>query len=419
MKIVHAADLHIDSPLRGVGRIEGVDAGLLRRATRRAFERLIDLCVEEGAGLLLLAGDLFDGSWKDANSGVFLLRQLRRLRASRTRVVLIEGNHDAASRMLRHLRWAEHVHLLPHDKPRSLHFDDLGVVVHGQGFPRREVRENLAAGYPRREESLFNIGLLHTNATGSEEHDPYAPCSVAQLARHGYDYWALGHIHKGEILHEDPWIVYPGNLQGRHVRETGEKGCRLVEIEGGRVAAIPFIPLDVVRWEEVVVDIGPLQHTDDFLETVSQRFTEIERRAEGRAVIARVRATGTGPLHHLFIDQRERVIEELRLCAANFEGVWIEKFRQASQPPAIATSSLSQELDAIIRQSAESLLRGDPEWEAFHKEMEKFRKFLGTWLPGISDDRQRWHGWLAETIADVPAFLNRRLLSAGEDRDED
>src|SRR5690242_9452537 len=95
MKFVHAADLHLDSPLRGLSRYEGAPVEAVRGATRRAFQNLIDLCLEEGAAFLLLAGDIYDGDWKDYGTGLFFLHQLARLRAADVEVVLIRGNHDA------------------------------------------------------------------------------------------------------------------------------------------------------------------------------------------------------------------------------------------------------------------------------------------------------------------------------------
>ena len=102
--------------------------------------------------------------------------------------------------------------------------EDLGLAVHGQGFAKREVTEDLSSAYPQADPHLFNIGLLHTCLDGKPGHEPYAPCTVDGLRSKGYQYWALGHVHNREVVSQDPWIVFPGNIQGRHARETGSQG---------------------------------------------------------------------------------------------------------------------------------------------------------------------------------------------------
>ncbi|MCY1011257.1 DNA repair exonuclease [Nannocystis pusilla] len=231
MRVIHAADLHIDSPLRGLGRIEGAPVDDIRLATRRAFSRLVDTCLEDQAALLILAGDVFDGEWRDFNTGLFFVRELARLRDVGTRVVMVRGNHDAESVLARHIPLPEHVHTFPAEAAGTLELPRLGLAVHGQSYGNRSVEDNLAEFYPDRRRDLVNIGVLHTNAIGAAEHSNYAPCTVQQLVRRGYDYWALGHVHKRSILHADPWVVYPGNLQGRHAHESGARGCTVLDID--------------------------------------------------------------------------------------------------------------------------------------------------------------------------------------------
>ena len=149
MKIVHAADLHIDSPLRGLSRYPNAPVDVIRNATRRAFENLIDLCLQERVALLLLAGDVFDGNWRDYSTGMFFAAQLARLRQGGVRVVTVRGNHDAKSQITRELRLPENVTELSTRKPETKVFEDLGIAVHGQGFAAREVPEDLVVRYPR------------------------------------------------------------------------------------------------------------------------------------------------------------------------------------------------------------------------------------------------------------------------------
>ncbi|MCA9634929.1 MAG: DNA repair exonuclease [Myxococcales bacterium] len=333
MRVVHAADLHIDSPLRGLGRIEGAPVDDIRLATRRAFRRLIDLCLDHEAELLLLAGDVFDGEWRDFNTGLFFVRELSRLRESNTRVVMIRGNHDAESVISRHVPLPEHVTTLAADAPETVTFEDLGVAVHGQSYGERSVDENLAQRYPGRRRDLLNIGLLHTNAVGSSDHGNYAPCTVSQLVDHGYDYWALGHVHRREILSEGPWVVYPGNLQGRHARETGPKGCVIVDVDGLQIRRVEARELDVVRWATVVASAAKAQNLDDLLAEVRAGLKGALVGADGRPILARVIVEGATGLHEALAANPEPLEAQIRAIAADLGAIWPEKIRFRTSHP--------------------------------------------------------------------------------------
>src|SRR4051794_26748779 len=246
---LHAADVHLDSPLRGLERYENAPVERIRGATRRAFERMIQLAVDLRVDFVLIAGDLYDGDWRDYNTGLHLVSQLGRLRDARIPVIVIAGNHDAANKMTRALRLPDNVEVLGHDRAGTHTLRDIDVAIHGQSYARADMRDNLVAGYPAAMPGCVNIGLLHTGLTGLDGHERHAPCTVADLRVRGYGYWALGHIHTRGNPCPDPLVVFPGNPQGRHIRESGEKGCMIVTLEPGQRAAPQFHRLDVVRWE--------------------------------------------------------------------------------------------------------------------------------------------------------------------------
>ncbi|MCW5835472.1 MAG: DNA repair exonuclease [Labilithrix sp.] len=327
MKIVHAADLHIDSPLRGLDRYEGAPASRLRGATRRALENLVALCVEERADVLLLAGDVFDGSWKDYSTGLFFAAEMARLREANVPVVIVRGNHDAASSVVRALRLPENVHELSWRRPETFELPGVGIAVHGQSFSQRVTTEDLAARYPDRVPGVFNVGLLHTSIDGREGHEPYAPTSIETMRSKGYDYWALGHVHAREIVSIDPHVVYPGNLQGRHARETGPKGASVVTVEDNVVVSVEHRALDVVRWEVVTVDAAP---ATDALEVVDRARAALEARAaeaDGRVLAARVVVLGATRANGAVRRDLDRFTSELRAAAIDGlgEAAWLEK----------------------------------------------------------------------------------------------
>ena len=184
MRLVHAADLHLDSPLRGLSRLGDSDlADSLRLASRRACENLVDLVLDEQAAALLLAGDIYDGDWRDYQTGMFFVRQMTRLEEAEIPVFMISGNHDAASEITRTLRLPSNVQVMSTAEPETVVREDLGLAVHGQGFATRAVAENLVRAYPQRRSDLVNVGLLHTSVQGAVGHDNYAPCSPGILKR--------------------------------------------------------------------------------------------------------------------------------------------------------------------------------------------------------------------------------------------
>jgi DNA repair exonuclease SbcCD nuclease subunit len=256
-RFIHAADPHLDSPLRGLEAHEGAPVETLRGATRKAFENLVNLAIDEAVNFVVIAGDLYDGDWKDYSTGLFFRGQMVKLQAKGIPVYLIAGNHDAASVISKKLTLPENVHVFSTRTAETMEVPGLAAVIHGRGFPHRAVPENLAVDYPAAVPGKFNLGLLHTSLTGRPDHDTYAPCSEQDLRNKGYAYWALGHIHQPEVISEDPWIVFAGNCQGRHARETGPRGCRLVTVKDSlEVASAEWRDLDVVRWQSVEVPLA-------------------------------------------------------------------------------------------------------------------------------------------------------------------
>lgn len=334
MKMVHAADIHLDSALRGLDRIGEHKADQVRRATRRALEQLVDLVRREDADLLVIAGDLYDGDWNDYSTGQFFVRQMQVLSELGVPVVIVSGNHDAASQITRSLRLPPHVHMLGTDEPESVFFDDLGVVVHGQSYPRRDVQDNLAAAYPRREPGLVNVGVLHTSAAGYDGHKAYAPCSKADLEGLQYDYVALGHVHQRQpVVTGDHPAWFSGNLQGRHIREAGPKGALVVDLDVDRPAEVNFRSLDHVRWERLVVDATGKSSSDEVLDALEDQARSARVAADGRTLIARFTLTGTTSAASRFQDE-EWARAELDTIAEGVD-VIVEKLEVRLDAPAL------------------------------------------------------------------------------------
>jgi DNA repair protein SbcD/Mre11 len=352
VKLVHAADLHLDSPLRGLARYAGAPVEEMRLASRRACENLVALCIHEHADLLLLAGDLYDGDWRDYSTGLYFSAQMSRLREAGVRVAFVRGNHDAASQITRHLRLPDNVFELSIDAPHSVCFDDLGVAVHGQSFATRAVTENLAQSYPDRIPQLLNVGLLHTSVNGRAGHEPYAPCSLDELKNKGYDYWALGHVHAREVLHEAPWVVFSGNLQGRHARETGEKGATLVTYDSTGIQHVEHRVLDVVRYATLKIDLRRAATFDDALETARDALANFGQAAD-RTTAVRVVLMGESPVHAQLHARDLALLENVRAFATDLGAgqLWIEKL-------AIETKALAGSASVQVEEGALGELLG-------------------------------------------------------------
>jgi len=303
---LHAADLHLDSPLLGLASKSADYAERVDRASRDAFEKLIELAIEEGCSFIVLAGDIFDGDLRNFETGLFFVNQMRRLEEEGIQAFLILGNHDAENRFAAKLSMSANVHLFASKAAEAIAIEALKVSVHGRSYPQRDVTENIARDYPPAVAGHFNIGVLHTACQGSESyHAPYAPCSVEQLVNHGYDYWALGHVHARSVLNEHPHIVYPGNLQGRSPRETGAKGATIVTVSNGEVAHLEHHDLDVVRWFVVTVDVADTEDRSALLDQIRAAIDDACTDAGDRALAIRLRLVGETNQHQqLLIEQQ-------------------------------------------------------------------------------------------------------------------
>lgn len=386
IKVIHAADLHLDSPLKGLESYEGAPVDTIRGATRRAFDNLIEFAIAERVELVLLAGDIYDGDWLDYKTGLYFVERLSRLDKAGINVCLISGNHDAESQITRRLRLPKNTTAFDTSKPETKIFDALKIAVHGQGFAQRAVKDDLSKGYPDALSGYINFGLLHTCLEGKPGHAPYAPCTLPGLKAKGYDYWALGHIHKAEVLHENPWIVFSGNIQGRHIHERGEKGFRFISIENQRITRVEFITADVFRWDLLKVDITSCDDEDDVLDHCSDAIRQSTEENSGYGLALRVELVGESSLHHDLRLHKDSLESECQsLCnQVHGEGVWLQKLSIKTTAPADEANAPTQSaaLEDLSRY-VEELISSDELMSFFPKEIET----LLTRLPSdVRDD---------------------------------
>lgn len=319
--------------MRGLSARASELADKLRLATRQALTNLVDHALRQQVDFLLIAGDLYDGDWRDYQTGIFLVKQLQRLHAADIPVFLIHGNHDAQNLMTRQLDLPANVTVFSSRQAESHHLQELGVALHGWSYREQKETENPVPGYPEPIPGAFNIGLLHTGLGGLGGHADYAPCSLEELCNKGYDYWALGHVHGAQILHEHPHIVFSGNLQGRSIRETGPKSAYEVTVSQGRVTDLHPVYCDVARWADQELDVSECQDFDEVLTALRQQIQTIAHGQAEHLLALRLTLTGTTTLHDQLLAHAPRLTSEAHTsAAATSQTLYIDKVKPATQP---------------------------------------------------------------------------------------
>lgn len=338
LRVLHTADLHVDSPMRGLVQYDGAPVDEIRSVTRSALRALVAEAIDRQVHLVLVAGDLYDGSWRDYNTGLFVVSQLAELHDANIPVVIVLGNHDAESQLTKRLRLPPNTTVLSSTKPETHVLSELGVAVHGQSYATRAIDTDLSLSYPDADPGVLNIGMLHTCFDGSLGHDPYAPCTIAGLRSKGYDYWALGHVHNHTIVCKDPLVVFPGNPQGRHARETGPKGASIVTFVDHE-PTLERLTFDLVRWERCRVDVDGTDTFDDCLTRC--RETLLGAIGAGASTYAiRVEFHGSTTVNSSLRSKPEQLVNEVRALALGLGGadIWIEKVVVTTTLPSGRTS---------------------------------------------------------------------------------
>jgi DNA repair protein SbcD/Mre11 len=267
VSFIHAADLHLDSPMVGLRYLPHPIFNRLRESTFAALKKVTTAAIENKVDFVILAGDLFDGEDRSLRAQSRLRSEMLKLEANGIPVYVIHGNHDHLSGSWVQLDLPANVHIFTSEvEIKTLTTKD-GALIHLYGFsyPKRHVWDRKIDDYIKHDGADFHIGILHGNEGSQSEHGNYAPFMVNDLLEKQFDYWALGHIHKRSVLFDDPPIVYPGNIQGRNKKETGIKGCyhvTLSELETN----LQFIPTSDVVWEGVVIDASSAQNVQETLQ---------------------------------------------------------------------------------------------------------------------------------------------------------
>lgn len=345
-RFVHAADIHLDSALRTLALRDPALGELIGNATRRAFVAIVDLCLEEKVDALLLAGDLYDGDQTSMKTARFLGDQIRRLDQAGVRTFIIRGNHDALSKITRELTFPDSVKLFGGRGEAAL-IEESGVAIHGVSFGQPHAPESLLPKFKPPVEGLVNIALLHTSLAGAPGHDRYAPCSMADLERAGFDYWALGHVHARAITAGRATIVMPGMPQGRDVNEAGAKSVTLVTIADDHSIAIEERRTSVAQFERVAVDLTGISEWSAAVGAIGRALERARTATASQHLVARLSLQGATPLAWRLRRDADLARTEAEASAAAIGETWIEALDVACKTPAAAPSSAADPLSEL------------------------------------------------------------------------
>jgi DNA repair exonuclease SbcCD nuclease subunit len=362
-QFIHAADLHLGSPFLGLAMHNEEIAKRFSSASREAFTDLVTQAIDLRVAFVVIAGDIYDGDWKDTSIGLFFNRELARLDRSGIPVFIAKGNHDAESVITKAISLPSSVAVFPSSKAKTFPIENIKVALHGRSFPHRAVTDNFALSYPPPTPGWFNIGVLHTSC-GRPNHDNYSPCSVSNLTSRNYQYWALGHIHEYEEVCRDPWVVFPGNLQGRGIQECGPRGAVLVDVRDGEVKEVKRLILDKARWAIASVDIAEIETEADVLQQIEKDVRPLVDQAEGRLLALQLRLHGVSSLTRRLKARIDDLSDEVQAILHRFhDDAWLQKLRvDTVEPTMTIDSAISSidfasvldgiELDAVVRAAA-------------------------------------------------------------------
>ncbi|WP_417275110.1 metallophosphoesterase family protein [Celeribacter halophilus] len=349
IKILHTADIHLDSPLRSLALRDAELRETVMAASRKAFSRLVDVALSEQVSALLIAGDLFDGRERSARTGAYLTGELDRLRTAGIKVFYIKGNHDAENPITGSLDLPDNVHVFDARGGKVQLTDE--VWVHGVSFAQKHAPDSLLPRFQPPVAGAVNIAMLHSSLAGAEGHDVYAPCHVADLCAMGFDYWALGHIHKRQVHSEAPWVVMPGIPQGRDIGEAGPKSASLLTIERGGIT-VAEVPTSVVEFQHSTLDISGAEDDDALRRMLRAHLSELRQSISAPTGVVRLTLTGQSKRYWQILRDRDVWTEQLGDMMRAAGDLWLDKLVLDIAPHETAATSAAETTGAVGELSA-------------------------------------------------------------------
>ncbi|EAG4183374.1 exonuclease SbcCD subunit D [Listeria monocytogenes] len=323
IQFLHMADLHLDSPFIGLSELPQPLFSAIQESTFQSLERITTVAIKEAVDFVLIAGDIYDSEDQSVRAQARFAKEMKRLEVANIPVFMIHGNHDFIEKHKEKLVLPSNVHVFSEQVDVMSHKTATGVRVNIYGFSynERHIRSSRVGEYKIQGDADFHIALLHgSEVSSSEEHDVYAPFRVQEISKKGFDYWALGHIHKRQLLAESPSIYYPGNIQGRNRKESGEKGASIITLSEASTT-IDFIGTSPIIWEEVVITLPENGEINAFYREITKMLESYQGRSHSYFLHIIVKMGNKQKIHTN--DWLQMLQEEVEVTGNTF--VWVHK----------------------------------------------------------------------------------------------
>lgn len=402
VRFIHCADLHLGSPFVGLENLPERIYREVQQATERSFAKIVEIAIEKRVDFLIIAGDLYDGEDRNIRAQLFFRRQMERLAQEQIPVFIVHGNHDHLGGSWTKLQWPHNVYTFPEQVVKKRYKTTNGTVCHLYGFsyPQAHVNEKMIHDYEKEPGADFHIGILHGHNSSDLLHFPYAPFTVRELVEKDFDYWALGHIHRSEILATEPYIIYPGNIQGRNKKETGNKGCYFITLSDAGTEA-EFIATSPLIWETVTLT-NPIHNFDDLYRSCLEVKDRMKQTGKHTLLELKINRAFIVPQLEQWFHSEEllEILQEGEEGEAVFSWIHSLRIQDSLEAPPIVHDHFFREMEAIITDLHDlteplaplySHPRGrkflDPLTKAEEQEIiEQARQFLYRYLHGTEGD---------------------------------
>jgi DNA repair exonuclease SbcCD nuclease subunit len=415
-RFIHSADIHLDSPLRSLALRDETLADLIGAATRTALRNIVDLAISQDADALLLAGDLYDGEQTSMKTATFFALEMQRLAEAGVKVFIIRGNHDAESKITNELLLPDNVTVF---KKRSgcIQIEPecgMPIAVHGMSFFDPKAPASLLPHFRPPVAGTVNIGLLHTSLTGADGHNDYAPCSIADLVKHGYRYWALGHLHKRTVVDGDCTIVMPGNPQGRDINEAGPKSATLVTISDDGAISCEEHLTSIAEFSRVPVSLETCPDWAAVVDRIEAGLEKAREAAKAEHLVCRLHLTGATAASWELRAAAERLKADADVIASRLGKTSIEKIENASTTPGKAAATAGNALAELVAEMEAGIVESD----AYSLEMNRIARDLLKTLPPetqrtlMDSDEDAFRAQLSQLAREGVVEIAARLQAA-------
>nr|WP_052300901.1 DNA repair exonuclease [Methanoplanus limicola] len=414
LKFIHTADLHLGSKFCGISGMNPDMAKKMSKATFSAFDNIVSHCIDNNVDFLLISGDIYDSADRRIYEQLEFRKRLAKLSDYDISVYLAFGNHDPLSGWSAKIDWPGNVNIMPGNDPECLFYESGGkkrAAIVGMSYKQSNTTVNLTKYYPEKENSWpFTIGMLHCNLGTDTGHEPYSPCSVKDLTDKNYDYWALGHIHKPQIIQEsEPVIVYPGNPQGRDMGESGIRGCYIVTVSNRGSIETEFIETAEIKWEKVSVNVSKISDENDLIKRIEKEIQKIRRNSGDKPTFLRLTLTGRSPVHSLLSKEgvADDIVRHFRDEEESNNFVFLEKIIDNTEPE-IDLNEVAKREDIVgdIVQISDSLLKEEAKLQTVRLKLDDlFKSSKGKkFIEDLSDDE------MGELVKEARTYLLDRFV---------